>query len=37
MQGYKPSLLELLNKCILVDLQIVLLTLIDFRELSLNS
>lgn len=32
MKDYKPSLLQLLNECILVNLEMVPLTLIDFRE-----
>lgn len=35
MKDYKPSLLQLLNECILVHLEMVLLTLIDFRELEI--
>ena len=36
MKDYKPGLLQLLNECILVNLEMVLLTLIDFRELEIG-
>lgn len=35
MKDCKPSVLQLLNECILVDLEMVFLTLIDFRELEI--
>lgn len=35
MKDYKPTLLQLLNEWVLVRLEMVLLTLIDFRELEI--